>query len=75
MKSKAKEYHDNILRTNLTKTEIKRMRLVSMYQNHKTLEDVKELIGRLKELGYDEVPENWYVDGKEFLAQLKKLKL
>lgn len=43
--------------------------------NHKTLEDVEEIVNRLKEEGYDETPENWYVDGEELLNELKIVKL
>jgi len=43
--------------------------------NHKTLEDVEDIVNRLKEEGYDETPENWYVDGEELLNELKTLAL
>ncbi len=51
------------------------MEIHAQNQVTKTLEDVKVIINKLKEAGYDEVPDNWYVDGKELLKEIETIEI
>ncbi len=70
--NKSKEYHEGLLKTNLTAVQIGRMRVASMYQNHKTLEDVEEVSLKIQ---YKDSDGFYRIDVEDFLTELEKLKL
>jgi len=77
--SKIKEYYDGIKSPDKTPIGLGvavAVKTGAKTSNNLTLEDVKELIEKIKEAGLDDTfPDDFYIDVSEFLTELEKLKL